>query len=388
MPEKKVLARRKRSRGRHPWVFSNEVQKTEGDPQVGDTVLVYDRRRFLGSGIYNPNSLIRVRVYSDVDQELDVEFLKARFRAAEQLRKAQLPGETDYRLVYGEGDRLPGLVIDKFGKHYVVQVYAAALDQRLDLVSRALVETFEVESVFEKNDFRLRDPEGLERREGPLYGTPAEQVVISENGVRFGVDIALGQKTGYYYDQRVTRRRVRKLAPGRTFLDVFSYSGGFAVNAALGGAERVVAVDGSAKACSLGAANAELNGVGDRCEFRTEDAFRYLRLLGSGTPEFDMICLDPPAFIKSKKEKEGGLRGFRVINTLAMKALPKGGILVTCSCSHYLFWQDMLDMLAAAAQDAGRSFTILERTTQGADHPVLLGMSESEYLRCFFLQVV
>jgi 23S rRNA (cytosine1962-C5)-methyltransferase len=388
MPEKKVLAARKRSRKHHPWVFSNEVSGTEGEPRTGDAVLVFDRGRFAGSGMFNANSLIQVRLYSTLNEDLDEVLLRKRLRAAAELRKAELPGEADYRLTFGESDRLPGLVIDKYGRHYVVQTYSAGMDRRLDMVARALAAEFDVECVYEKDDFRLRDPEGLERREGALHGRPSERVIISENGVKFHVDIRSGQKTGWYFDQRVTRRRVRELAKGRRFLDAFCYTGGLAVNAALGGAQRVVAVDGSAAACAIASENAALNGVGELCEFSTADAFAFLKNLPRFDGEFDMISLDPPAFIKSRKEKSAGLRAFRVINALAMKALPKNGILVSCSCSHYLFWQDMVDMLAAAAQDAGRNFTITDRTTQGPDHPVLLGMPESEYLRCFFLRVV
>ncbi|MEO0082095.1 MAG: class I SAM-dependent rRNA methyltransferase [candidate division WOR-3 bacterium] len=387
MPEKTVFVSRKRSRGRHAWVFSNEVQRTEGDPGLGDVVRVYDRQKFLGSGIYNPNSLIRIRLYSDEDEDLDLPFLKKRLRAAWQYRLTQLPGETDFRLVYGESDGVPGLVVDKYGQHFVLQTYAAGMDQRKEIAVQALVETFEVHSVYEKNDFRLREAEGLERREGLLYGQPEERVVIKENGAKFYVDFTHGQKTGYYYDQRVTRRKVRELARGRRFLDVFCYTGGFAVNAALGGAREVVAVDGSVPAANLAAANAELNGVSDRCRFVVAEAFTYLAELGQKGERFDLVCLDPPAFIKSQKEKERGIKGFRTINTLAMKLLSPGGILVTCSCSHYLFWQDMFDMLALAAQDSGRGFVVMDRVTQGPDHPVLLAMRESEYLRCFILRV-
>lgn len=388
MPEKKVLTARKRSRKHHPWVFSNEVSGTEGEPRTGDTVLVYDRGRFIGSGLYNANSLIQVRLYSALNEDLDEVLLRRRFLAAAELRAAELPGETDFRLTFGESDRLPGLVIDKYGSHFAVQNYSAGMDLRRDVVARALVAEFDAECVYEKDDFRLREPEGLDRREGALYGQPAERVIISENGARFQVDIRSGQKTGWYFDQRVTRRRVRELAKGRRFLDVFCYTGGLAINAALGGAQRVVAVDSSAAACAIASENAALNRVGGLCEFSAADAFAFLKNLPGFDGEFDMICLDPPAFIKSRKEKSAGLRGFRVVNALAMKALPRNGILVSCSCSHYLFWQDMVDMLAAAAQDAGRNIAIVDRTTQGPDHPVLLGMPESEYLRCFFLRVV
>ncbi len=225
------------------------------------------------------------------------------------------------------------------------------------------------------------------RREGALYRSFRPDLTISESGVRFRVDIAAGQKTGYYFDHRLTRRKVRELAPGKSVLDVFCYTGSFAVNAALGGARRVLAVDASEAACRLARANAELNGVSDRCEFVTADAFRTLAELVRNKTRFDLVCLDPPAFIKLRREKSSGLRGYRKVNALAMRLLSEGGILVTSSCSHHLFWQDMLDMLVGAAQDAGREFTIVERLTQGPDHPVLLSMPESEYLRCFVLRV-
>lgn len=390
MADRVVHCRRKPVRARHGWVFSNEITGVEGGPEPGDTVRVFDRRRFVGSGLYNPHSLIAVRLYSDREEEFDLDFLKRRLAAAREYRRLALPGETDFRLCYGESDGLSGLVVDKYGGHYAVQAYALGVERRLELVVRALVEDCGAESVYEKNDFRLRDTEGLPRRQGPLHGRPGRELVITESGARFQVDIESGQKTGWYFDQRDTRRRVRELARGRRFLDVFSYSGGFAVSAALGGAEAVTAVDSSAAAAALGAVNAGLNGVADRVEFRVEDAFDYLGQLAAGEPGgqgFDMVCLDPPAFIKSRREKPAGLRGFRAINVLAMRALPPGGLLVSCSCSHHLSWQDMLEMLADAARDAGREAVILERTTQGPDHPVLLSMPETEYLRCFVLRV-
>jgi 23S rRNA (cytosine1962-C5)-methyltransferase len=404
VPDKVVHVVRKKSRGQHAWVFSNEVTKTEGNPGPGDTVQVFDRTRLLGSGIYNPHSLIRVRLYSEQNEELDTAFLRRRIEAALAHRKTMLPGENDFRLMFSESDRVPGLVIDKYGNHFVVQTYALGLDMRHDLVVAALREVFDVASVIEKNDFRLRDPEGLPRRTGALFGAPEPRIVISESGARFYVDVAGGQKTGYYFDHRLTRRKVRQLSgglprlsaeenrgctqgPGRAVLDVFSYTGSFAINAALGGAESVLAVDASAAAATIATDNSVLNGVADKCEFATDNAFTALEALHAQGRRFDLINLDPPAFIKALKDKNAGMRGYRQINALAMKLLPAGGILVSSSCSHYLFWQDMLDMLVAAAQDVGREFTILDRTTQGPDHPVLLSMPESEYLRGFILQV-
>jgi 23S rRNA (cytosine1962-C5)-methyltransferase len=289
--------------------------------------------------------------------------------------------------MYGESDRVPGLVIDKYANHFVVQTYAWGLDMRHDLVVAALREVFDVASVFEKNDFRLRDPEGLPRRTGVLCGDPEPRTVIAESGAKFYVDVTGGQKTGYYFDHRLTRRKVRQLSAGRKVLDVFSYTGSFAINAALGGAESVLAVDASAAAATIATENSVLNGVADKCTFATDNAFTVLAAMANEGRRFDLINLDPPAFIKAQKDKNAGLRGYREVNGLAMRLLSPGGVLVSSSCSHYLFWQDMLDMLVAASQDAGREFTILDRTTQGSDHPVLLSMPESEYLRGFILQV-
>jgi len=387
MPDKAIEVARKRSRAQHAWVFSNEVQRVQGDPGPGDTVLVYERKRLLGSAVYNPFSLIRARLYSNADEELDEGFIRRRIEAALQFRRERLPGEEDFRLLYGESDGLPGLVVDKYGRHFVVQAYSVAMDQRLELVAAALRGVFDVQAVIEKDNFRLRDAEGLPRRESVLWGEPEPRITISESGVRYRVDITAGQKTGYYFDHRLTRRKAREAAAGRRSLDVFSYTGSFAINAALGGASWVLAVDASSAAAAIAGENAALNGVGERCRFEVGNAFNFLAELGRSGERFGLVCLDPPAFIKAQRERTGGLRGYRQVNALAMRLLEPGGIFFSSSCSHYLFWQEMLDMLVAAAGDAGRSFTILDRATQGPDHPVLLSMPESEYLRCFVLRV-
>ncbi len=354
---------------------------------MGELVRVYDRGKFIGSGMFNPRSLIVVRLYSDKEEELNEELITKRIEAAYRYRKRKLPQEDDFRLVYGESDYLPGLVIDKYGSHFAVQVYAAGFDRRLEMVVNALCRLFPVKSIFEKNDIKLREPEGLERRERLLYGTPEKELVISENGVRFYVDIASGQKTGYFFDHRLTRQKVRKLAKNRRVLDVFSYTGSFAINAALGGAKEVVAVDISPEACEMAKRNAILNRVEGGCRFFTADAFEFMNDLFKKGERFELVNLDPPSFIKQQRQKSSGIKGFLRINRLAMKLLSPGGILVSSSCSHYLFWQDLLDVIGSAAQELGRGFTILDRSTQGPDHPVLPRMPESEYLRCLIVQV-
>ncbi|MEO0050992.1 MAG: class I SAM-dependent rRNA methyltransferase [candidate division WOR-3 bacterium] len=385
-PAKISITRRKSARG-HLWVFADEIKRIEGEPGKGDLVRVYEHGRLVGSGMFNPDSLIRVRLYSFRDEELDEELLVQRLTAAHRRRQQKLPQEQDFRLVFGESDFLPGLVIDKYGDHFAVQVYAAGFDRRIEMVVSALCRLFPAKEIYEKDDIKLREPEGLERRERLLYGQPNPDLIISENGVRFYVDIAGGQKTGYFFDHRLTRRKVRRLARNRRVLDVFCYTGSFAINAALGGATEVIAVDISSEACRWAERNARLNGVEARCRFVTADAFEYLQELQACGERFDLINLDPPAFIKSQKQKVSGIRGYEKINRLALALLKPGGILVSSSCSHYLFWQDLLDVVSNAAAELNRQFVILDRSTQGPDHPVLPQMPESEYLRCLIVQV-
>lgn len=383
-----VHAVRRRPRADHLWVFANEIKRIEGAPQVGDLVRVYDRGRFIGCGVFNPKSLIAVRLYSLKEEELDQRLIRERIAAAYRYRQERLPAEQDFRLVFGESDWLPGLVIDKYGKHFAVQVYSAGFEFRLDLVTGALCELFDVAAIYEKDDIKLREPEGLPRRERLLYGDPEPELTITENGVRFYVNIGSGQKTGYFFDHRITRQKVKKLSQNRRVLDVFSYTGSFAINAARGGAKGVLAVDRDADAIAMAERNARLNGVNGVCEFVVADAFDFLRELIKKGERFDLVNLDPPAFIKAQKDKKSGMACYGKINALALKLLNPGGILVSSSCSHYLFWQDLLDVVVRAVQEVNRQFVIIDRSTQGPDHPVLPQMPESEYLRCLILQII
>lgn len=382
----KIYTVRKKTRRNHFWIFSNEIKRIEGNPKIGDTVLVYDHDKFIGSGIYNPHSLITIRLYDSQEHLLDKAFFKEKIKQALAYRHAVLPNEIDYRLVYGESDGLPGVVIDRYQNSFALQTYSIGMEQRQDLIIQALTELLPVDCVVAKNDFRLRDAEGLERYERVIYGQ-AKPIIISENKVRYYVDLIQGQKTGFYYDQRITRAKVRALSENKDVLDVFCYTGGFAINAALGNAKSVLAIDASQSAIELAQANAKLNGVDKKVKFVVSDAFIGLRQLIKERQKFDLINLDPPPFLKSQKEKKQGLKGYKDINLQAMKLLKDGGILVSSSCSHYLFWQDLLDVLTQAAADVNKTFRIIDRTTQGPDHPVLLSMPESEYLRCYFLEV-
>jgi len=387
VPQKAVQVIRKKSRQSHLWIFANEIRRVEGKPIPGDTVLVYQQEKLLGSGFYNLHSLIAIRLYSKQNEDFDLAFIKRKISEAYQYRKRLLPREEDFRLIFGESDSLPGVVIDKYGNHFTLQTFTYGTELRKELIGQALREIFPVESIFLKNDFRLRDIENLPHTEELFYGTIKDRVVIQENNVRFYVDIKGGQKTGFFFDQRITRDKVRRLSKDKKVLDVFCYTGGFTINAALGGAKKVIGVDISKAAIALANENAKLNKVDDICKFKIGDAFNLLRDLVKAKKRFDLIIIDPPPFIKSKKEKKAGIQGYRDINLQAMKLLTRGGIIVSSTCSHYLFWQDLLDILTQAAQDAGRSLKIIDRTTQGPDHPIILSMPETEYLRCYFLEV-
>jgi 23S rRNA (cytosine1962-C5)-methyltransferase len=382
----KVSVIRKKARHLHPWIFSNEIKKITGNPDIGDTVLVFERDNFIGSGLYNPHSLISIRLYSHQEQELDKTFFIQQIEKSLKNRQGILPDEQDFRLVYGESDSVPGLVLDKYQNHFALQTYSVGMDIRQSIIVESLKEVMLVECVIEKNDFRLREAEKLQRREGVIFGTP-KPVIISEAGLKFVVNIQEGQKTGFYFDQRMTRAKVRSLCKDKYVLDVFCYTGGFTINAGFGGAKAVLGIDASESAVKLAQENARLNHLEHICKFKTGDAFTVLRDFVREHRKYDLIILDPPPFFKNQREKKRGLRGYKDINIQAMKLLTNGGVLVSSTCSHYLFWQDLLDILTQAAQDVDRNCKIIDRTTQGPDHPVLLSMPESEYLRCFFLEI-
>lgn len=383
----RIVVSRKASRCLHPWVFSNEVREAPAGIERGAVVGVVERNRFIGSAIYSPNSLIRARLFSREDRELDADLFARRLARALENRACWLPAEQDYRLVHGESDGLPGLTIDRYGRCFALQAFSAGMDCRLGLVVDALRSLFDVEAVWARNDFALRELEGLPRHECLLWGSQTGDVVIAENAVRFQVDVASGQKTGFYFDQRLNRARIRCLSREKSVLDLFCYSGGFAVNAALGGASRVLAVDSSRPSCVLVERNAALNGVAERVEAACADASELLQDLHSRNERFDVIVVDPPPFARRLRDRPRALRAYRDVNLQAIRLLAPRGVLLSCTCSQHISWSDLAMVLAQAAQAAGREFRIVERTGQSPDHPVLLHMPESEYLRSYLVQL-
>uniref|UniRef100_A0A7V1EJ22 Class I SAM-dependent rRNA methyltransferase n=1 Tax=candidate division WOR-3 bacterium TaxID=2052148 RepID=A0A7V1EJ22_UNCW3 len=374
---KKVIVYRRHLN--HPWIFSNEVIKSE-NPSPGEVVKVEERKKVIGTGFYNPHSLITVRLFSDKEEDFSKEFLFNRIKNA-LINRSNL-GES-FRLIYSESDRLPGLIIDKYKNFFVVEINCLGMDKRKELVFQTLKEIFNPEGIYEKPDQNLRKLEGLESENKLVYGKIPEVVEIEQDGIKFLVDIINGQKTGFFFDQRENRQKLAEYATGQ-ILDCFCYTGGFSLYTAKKG--NVLGIDSSEKAIEIAKKNAFLNHL--ECDFACEDVFKALRKLYNENKRFDTIILDPPSFTKSKKKKFDALRGYKEINLMAMKLLNEGGILFTSSCSYHISNEEFLNMLRDSAKDAKRNFLIIHQGKQSKDHPVLLNFPESNYLKAYFLRAI
>ncbi len=380
----------RRLRAGHLWVFSNEVD-VERTPltafEPGDAVEVQDARGApLGMGYVNPRSLIAVRLVSrDRDARLDRALLKRRLARALSLRE-MLFDRPFYRLAYGESDGLPGLVADRFGEHVVVQLTTAGMERVKDEVVQALRDAISPAGILFRNDASGRALEGLDAYVETAFGEVPEVVALEENGVRFEAPMA-GQKTGWFYDHRMNRARLMAYARGRRVLDVFSYVGGWGVQAAAAGAEHVVCVDASAEALDHAARNAALNDAADRVSTCGGDAFDALRMMAAEGEKFDVVVLDPPAFIKRRKDQKAGEEAYRRVNQLAMEVLRQDGILVSASCSYHLPREALQDAMLRATRHRGRSLQIVEQGHQGPDHPIHPAIPETAYLKAFFGRV-
>ncbi|MFZ5817001.1 MAG: class I SAM-dependent rRNA methyltransferase [Bacillota bacterium] len=381
--------RQKRLLEGHPWVFQGEVERVHGDFNPGEIVTVVDGRgHFLGKGYINPRSQILVRMLTNRDETIDRAFFKRRLERAWAHRQRLLPDTSACRVVFGEADFLPGLIVDKFGDVLVVQTLALGIDRWLPDIVEILEELLQPRGIYERNDVPVRELEGLEQRKGPLRGEFDPRLTITENGLQIAVDVANGQKTGYFLDQRENRRAVRPYAKDARVLDCFCNVGGFALNAAAAGAREVLAVDASEEALAAARQNAELNGLLDRMQFQAGNAFDILRQLEAKQERFDTIVLDPPAFAKNKGALEGAVRGYKEINLRAMRMLPEGGILITCSCSYHMTPELFKAVVADAALDARRRLRLLEERAQAVDHPIVVGYDESHYLKCLIFEVI
>lgn len=373
----------------HPWVFQTEVEAVKGHAEPGDIVDVVDHRgKFLARGYINPASQILVRVLTTHEETVDAAFLRRRLERAWAYRQRLLPGADACRVVFGEADFLPGLIVDKFGPVLVVQTLALGIDRWRDQLVEMLLDLLQPEGIYERNDARVRELEGLPLRSGVIWGSVPDRVTIRENGLQVHVDVIGGQKTGYFLDQRENRAAIRPLCEGARVLDAFCHTGGFSLNACAGGAREVLALDISEEALAVAGENAALNGFTDRITTRSGNAFDLLRELQQVHEQFDVVVLDPPAFAKNKAALEGAARGYKEINLRALKLLPPGGFLVTCSCSYHMDAALFRAVVEDAAVDAHRRLRLLAQRAQGVDHPILVGYDESHYLKCLIYEVI
>jgi 23S rRNA (cytosine1962-C5)-methyltransferase len=385
-----VVLRRGRARPLwfgHPWVYGNAVDRMEGTAEPGDVVSVADHdRRFIGRGIWNPRSQIPVRLLTRTEEPVDRAFFQTRIEQARARRaRVGLPGETTtaYRLVNSEGDDLPGLVVDVFGAAVAVQVTTLGLALRRELIFDVLAETLKPESIFEVAAASYADVEGFTTQSRVVRGPGGSSVACSEDGIRLEAEPLVGQKTGMFLDQRDNRIRVGRLARNARVLDAYAYAGGFALQAARGGAKEVIAVDSSARAVARIEAHAAANGLAVRPV--EADVFRFLE---TATPRsFDLVVIDPPKFARARKDLDAARKGYERLNALALQACAPGAILVTCSCSQNVSATDFERIVAAGAKQAGRNVRIVERTGPGLDHPLPPGFEEGQYLKVLFCHV-
>ena len=373
----------------HQWVFSNEIGSAEKIEPGGLADIFSARKKFLGRGFYNPHSLIAARILTRKEEPLDAAFFRKRIAQAKSLRAEILPGETAYRLVFGESDFLPGLVIDRLDKTFVIQSYALGMDLLLPQILPALEENFEAGTLIKKNDSAVRELEGLQRDVAVVQGRfqPPAEIVQGFHGrsLKFLADPLSGQKTGFFFDQRENRVRLTFYAKDKTVLDCFSYVGAFGIFAAAGGAKSVTCVDSSGPACDLARKNFELNGFsGEVLQAGAEETLARFR---GEKRKFDIIILDPPALAKSKKNFFAALRKYGHLNELAIACLESGGVLFSCSCSHHVGRTDFTRMIAEACARQGRTGRLLEMRGASRDHPVLLSMPETEYLKCAVVRI-
>lgn len=388
--------------GGHPWVYEGEVTGLSGPVSDGQLVDVISRRgSWLGCGFFNSRSRIRVRVLSrNPNDRFDRAFWRRRIQYAWDYRKTVMGPEDSRccRVIFGEADGFPGLTVDRFESVLVAQVLCLGMELIKEELFSLLLEVLrsdgqDVVGVYERNDVAIRELEGMEQGKGwhPVDGEKAPDftaVDIEENGIRYTVDFENGQKTGFFLDQKYNRQAVAKLARGRTVLDCFTHTGSFALNAARGGAKHVTAVDVSEFAVACARENARRNGLSDVMECVAANVFDLLPQLEQQPKRYDFIILDPPAFTKSRKTTQRAMTGYKEINYRAMRLLPRGGYLATCSCSHFATEGLFLKMLRSAAKDAGVQLRQIEARQQCCDHPILWGVEETNYLKFYLFQVV
>jgi 23S rRNA (cytosine1962-C5)-methyltransferase len=372
----------------HPWIYANEIASTKGEIQGGDIVEVfYHNGKFCGKGYVNPLSQIMVRLLTRNRQEvIDGAFFHQRILKAWNYRK-KLGYTTNCRLVFGEADDLPALIIDKFNDYLVIQTLSLGMDKWKTAIVEALVSIFAPKGIYERNDVPVRELEGLPQQKGFLYGSFDTDIMIEENGLQFSVDIANGQKTGYFLDQQDNRREIASIVKGADVLGVFTYTGTFEVHAAHYGAKSVLGIDISEQAVERANQNAAFNHLQDRCRFMCSNAFDTLKEWGKEGKQFDVVMLDPPAFTKSRTHINKALTGYKEINLRGMKLLKDGGFLVSSSCTNLVSAQQFLQTIEAAAKDAHKRVRQVSFRHQSGDHPIIWGMENTHYLKFLIAEI-
>jgi len=372
----------------HRWIFSNEIADRLSDYEPGSWVDVYSAKGvLLGSGYINPKSLIAVRMVCPPGRQPTRDFFSDLLRKADSRRSdIYYPGSSCYRIVYAESDGLPGLVVDRYGDILVYQITTLGMARMEPLIQELLIELFQPSAMVFRHDARVRSLEGLPLEKGIAYGTLPDECRVNLDGIDFCVDPLQGQKTGLYLDQRDNRSLLGRWAKGKRVLDLFCYNGAWSLAAASGEAREVLGVDSSSEAIAQARSNAERNHMDSRCSFKDEEVFSFLKTVEKGT--FDVIVLDPPAFAKSKNTLREAQKGYTDLNRRALLALEPGGMLVSSSCSYHMAEDLFKEALLQAAKAAGRQLRLIAAQGQAFDHPVLLAMPETHYLKCYFLEVV
>jgi len=369
----------------HPWIYRSDMSGPV-EVEAGAVVSVQDRRRrYLGQALYSSKSQIALRFLTREKTPFDRAFLTQRIQAAADYRSQVVKDSEAYRMVAAEGDLLPSLIIDRYGDYFVVQTLSQGMEKLKTVITEILREQFSPRGILERNDVAVRSLEGLEQTKGVLAGEAVNEVVVTMNGLRFAFNLLEGQKTGGFLDQRENQRAAKGYAYGRA-LDCFTYAGGFAVTLSAR-CESMLGIDSSEEALRMAQRNADLNNLSN-IEWKQANCFDFLKAADQSGGRFDTIVLDPPAFARQRSNLDSALRGYKELNLRAMKILNPGGYLITCSCSYHVTESDFLSAIASAAVDAHRTVTVVERRTQSRDHPILLTVPETHYLKCLILRVL
>lgn len=372
----------------HPWIFGNEIDKVDDKAEPGDILSVYTyNKKFIGKGYFNPHSQIAIRLLTrDKNEEVNENFFFEKIKKAWAYRQ-KLGYIENCRLVFGEADGLPQLIIDKFNDYFVIQTMAFGIEVWKPAIVHALEKLFSPKGIYERNDVPIRELEGMTQQKGFLSKEFDTNIIIQENGLKFHVDIENGQKTGYFLDQRDNRRAIQNIVKGADVLGAFTYTGTFEIHAAHYGAKHVLGIDISANAVEQATKNAALNGLSDKCSFETANAFDVLKQWSTEGKSYDVVMLDPPAFTKTRANVEKAIAGYKEINLRGMKLIKPGGFLVTSSCTNLVSPEMFLQTIAMAAKDAKRTIRQVSFQTQAADHPIIYGLENTHYLKFLIVEV-